>query len=218
MNNSNNQMPIDVTQVKKLDVSNEPKNKKLIKILILILIIILLVFASVYSYKYFNNYVIESNKKVTYKVNYKNFTFNLLEKYEYNYNENEDYIIITDDTNDWIGKFSIIDGSYDNLLDEYLKLKPLFESKGIIVKNLNKKKLYNRDYIAMELVVDGEAQILLYSKYDNNHIITILLVNKTYTYDYVYVENIEPIISKIEVNDKNMITSKGLVLPNINDL
>ena len=59
-----------------------------------------------------------------------------------------------------------------------LKLKPILENQGLIVKNISKKALYNRDYIAIEIVNHGEEQILMYTKLDDNNLITLLLINK----------------------------------------
>jgi len=215
-NNQQNEniMTIDAALNKKLDTSLEKPNKKIIKIILIILIFIILIVSIIFGYNAFNGYVSKVKEEVTYNIYYKNYNFEILNKYIYN-NDEINYLTFTDETNNWLAKIDVFKGNYNRLNEQYLKLKPLLEVNDIIVKNIIKKRIDGRDYIAIEVVNNGENELLLYTELDDNNIIAILLVNKNYTHDYVYLDNVKPIIENIKIRKDININIQEFVLPNI---
>lgn len=212
-------MPIDIKNNKKLDTNPiEKKNKK--KYLIIILAIILIIGSMYVGYAYAKSYIKKTKMNVTYDIYYKNYVVSILNRYIYDTsNIEKGFLTFSDDIDNYVVLININEGNYNNLNDEYLKLKPILENQGLIVKNISKKALYNRDYIAIEIVNHGEEQILMYTKLDDNNLITLLLINKNHTYDYTYVKNITPLIKNIKKNNNNeTFTNNEFILVDISTL
>lgn len=212
-------MPIDIKNNKKLDTS--PIEKKSKKKYLIILLVIILIISSIYiGYAYAKSYIKKTKMNVTYDIHYKNYVVSVLNRYVYDTsNIEKGFLTFSDDINNYVVLININEGNYNNLKDEYLKLKPIIENQGLIVKNITKKTLYNKDYIAVEIVNHGEEQILMYTNLDDNNLITLLLINKNHTYDYTYVKNITPLIKNIKKSNNNeTFTNNEFILVDISTL
>lgn len=213
-------MPINIENNKKLDTKIVEKKNKTRKYLIILLIILLMISSVFIGYNYAKAYIAKTKRNVTYDVYYKNYIVSVLNSYIYDTsNIEKGFLTFSDDIDNYVLLININEGNYYKLNNDYLKLKPILENQGLIVKNINKKKMYEREYITVNIVNHGEEQILMYTKLDDNNIITLLLVNKNHTYDYTYVKNITPLLKNIKVNSTfEKISNNEFILVDISSL
>ena len=119
-------MPIDASLNKKLDTTEVNNKSKIKKVIIVILIVIMFLVSIFFGYKFVKKYLADLKESVTYDINYKNYTLTILNRYLYDSsNYNNDFLTFSDDPSNYVVSLNIASGNYQNLENNYLKLKPI---------------------------------------------------------------------------------------------
>lgn len=139
------------------------------------------------------------SSKSTYKVNFKDFAFNIPDNLVYE--EDNDVLLIGDEKGTWLAQIEIEEGSFAQIKANKSQLQAIMQQGGYTSSIAQEKTLGGVEFITMEVSYSGQNAIAALTKANSMYFMVVTTINLNNEFDYSLLETIAPIISSVSYFD-----------------
>lgn len=144
-------------------------------------------------------------KTASYKVKVGNITYHIPGEYIYE-TLSDGSIVITNDSGEIAANIAITEGSFNKLEDNLDQLSTIFQESVISTVTLKPaeiKKANGNDVITIEMTDGSDNEVLAFFKVNSMYYGVAEIRNINYTVDYSMLNDLESIMSSVEISDNS---------------
>lgn len=212
-NNNYQSVPNNVNAYNKPQNTYNQKPKNNSKVIIFIIIGVVVAIALFFGFKSIssikdklfssdggtNSGLTGTNSNKTYKVTYKDFTFNVPD--EYIYEITEDGLAIGDELDTWAILLDLNSGSFAKIKSSKANFQSYFAKQGFTATAAKEATYGGVEYVTLEISKSGSSALVAYSKLNSMYYAGILIYTADNSFDYSLLTKLAPIISSATYKD-----------------